>query len=160
MILDPSSLISSLFVSPCSLCHLWVYQEHRTGQNCSEEKTNQADFQVTSFTMLEPKIEQETLAVLTWKIQSLLGWDLWYGTFQHMLFVMKYLQLKMTQSNFFQPDKRFHLYNSALARYWAWKINAVSPQELRGGLDKVIFWLISITTFFFPPCLLKYAWTI
>lgn len=60
VIFDLASLIFSLLVNPWLQWHLWVSQEHRI-EGKRGGGSNQVDFQVTSFTVSEPKIEWETL---------------------------------------------------------------------------------------------------
>lgn len=116
-------------------------------QNRSElkwERTNRVDFQVTSFTVSESKIEQETLfSLLTWKIQNPLGWVYGMGLFCICCLSWNIYRSEWPKFIFSTWKKIPPGQQNVLASYWTWKINTVSPQEIREGLDKVIFQLLS-----------------
>lgn len=150
MILDPSSLISLLV----SLC---VANTGISGmQNRSELKWGKNDrvyFQVSGFTMSEPKIEQETLlSILTWKVQNLLGWVCGTGLFWVCFLSWNIYFSEWLLSNFSTWKKIPSVRQSVLASCLLWKINTVSSQELRGGLDKAI---LQLSLLFFFLCLFE-----
>lgn len=135
---DTSSLLLDILTS-CEPLVPVPFMGVSGAQNRSElkwERTNRVDFQVTSFTVSEPKIEQETLfSILTWKIQNPLGWVCGMGLFgvcclSWNIYCSEWPKFIFSTWKKIPPGRQ-----NVLAPYWAWKINTVSPQEIRGGLD-------------------------
>lgn len=147
MILDPSSLIYSFMSIPGA-------------QNRSELKWKKNPTKLTfrSPVLLCQNKNRSGNVVFSFNMEnSKCAWlSLWYRAFLWMFFGIKYLLLRMTQIHFFSL-KKYSTCDRLLASSGAWKINVVSYQELRGELDKVIFHLISTTSFFFFLVYLKYA---
>lgn len=140
-ILDPSSLISSFMSIP-------------GGQNWSGKKPSWLSGH--QFYCVRIKIDQETLfSILTWKFKMCLAESLVWGFSAYVVW-HKIFTAKNDSNSFLQPEKILHLCDRLLAPCWAWKINIVSHQELRGELDKVIFQLCPLLGFFFLVYL-KYA---